>query len=275
MIHPRSHSSILALISRVLAAPIAPHALLGVLVRVWGLTGRGVRVSGCVAHVGIALSLLLLWMWMSHLGPTHPNMSQVVRRVLSRGGCHALGGVVLVHTCCISTSRALHPTVVALRHLVAPHLVGSTLRGGLWIGQPVLLLLLLLLLCPAPSGRPPITRITSVMGVARVCLVVVVVGRHTVHGGVNIRWPLTRTILGHHSPWGSTTLIIASIGAMVVHLTHFGLSRTRPHHALVVWPAPLVIVIHRGVGLTRGSLLGIGVSQTIKAIREEPRIIPE
>lgn len=270
MIHPRSHSSILALISRVLATPIAPHALLGVLMRVWGLTGGGVRVSGCVAHVGIALSLLLLWMGMSHLGPTHPNMSQVVRRVLSRGRCHALGGVVLVHTCCVSTSRALHPTVVALRHLVAPHLVRTTLRGGLWIGQPVLLLL-----CPAPSSCPSITRVASMMGVARVCLVVVVVGCHTIHGGVNIRWPLTRTILGHHSPRGRTTLIIASIGAMVVHLTHFGLSRTRPHHSLVIRPAPLMIVVHGGVGLTRGSLLGIGVSQTIKAIREEPRVIPE
>lgn len=75
MIHPRSHSSILALISRVLATPVAPHALLGVLVRVWGLTGGGKGVSGCVAHIGIALSLLLLWVGMSHLGATHPNMS--------------------------------------------------------------------------------------------------------------------------------------------------------------------------------------------------------
>lgn len=126
--HPRPHSSILALISRVLVCPVAPHALLGVLVRVWGLTGGGVGVSGCVAHIGKALSLLLLLrMWMSHLGPSHPNMSQVVRGVLSRGGCHALGGVVLVHTCCVCARRALHPTVVSLRHLVAPHLVGTTL----------------------------------------------------------------------------------------------------------------------------------------------------
>lgn len=269
MIHPRSHSSILALISRVLATPVAPHALLGVLVRVWGLTGGGVGVSVCVAHIGIALSLLLLWMGMSHLGPTHPNMSQVVRGVLSRGWCHALGGVVLVHTCCVSTRRALHPTVVALRHLVAPHLVWTTLRGGLWVGQPVLLL------CPAPSGCPSITRVACVMGVGRVCLVVVVVGRHTVHGWVNIRWPLTRTVLGHQSPRGSSTLIIASIGAMVVHLTHFRLSGARSHHALVVRPVPLVVMVHRGVGLARGSLLRIGVSQTIKSIREEPRVIPE
>lgn len=238
----------------------------------WGLTGRGVGVSGSVAHTGIALSLLLLlllWMWMPHLGPTHPNMSQVVRGVLSRGGCHALGGVVLVHTCCVGARGALHPTVVALRHLVAPHLVGTTLRRGLWVGQPVLLL------CPAPSSCPSIARVASVMGVGRVCLVVVVVGRHTVHGWVNIRWPLIRTVLGHHSPRGSSSLIIASIGAMVVHLTHFWLSGARSHHALVVWPAPLMVMVHRGVGLAGGSLLGKRVSQTIKSIREEPRIIPE
>lgn len=125
--HARPHRSILALISRVLACPVAPHALLGVLVWVRGLTRGGVGVSGCVAHIGVALSLLLLRMWMSHLGPSHPNMSQVVRGVLSRGGCHALGGVVLVHSCCVCASRTLHPTVVSLRHLVAPHLVGATL----------------------------------------------------------------------------------------------------------------------------------------------------
>lgn len=125
--HPRPHSSILALISRVLVCPVAPHALLGVLVRVWGLTGGGVGVTRCVAHIGIALSLLLLRMRMSHLGPSHPNMSQVVRGVLSRRGCHALGGVVLVHTCCVCARRTLYPTVVSLRHLVAPHLVGTTL----------------------------------------------------------------------------------------------------------------------------------------------------
>lgn len=175
----------------------------------------------------------------------------------------------MVHTCCVSTRRALHPTVVALRHLVAPHLVGTTLRGGLWVGQPALLL------WPAPSGCPSVTRIASMMGVGRVCLVVVVVGRHTVHGWVNIRRPLSRTVLGHHSPGGSSTLVIASIGAMVVHLTHFRLSGTRSHHALVVRPAPLVVMVHRGVGLARGSLLGVGVSQTIKSIREEPRIIPK
>lgn len=113
------------------------------------------------------------------------------------------------------------------------------------------------------------------MGVGRVCLVVVVVGRHTVHGWVNIRWSLTRTILGHHSPRGSSTLIIASIGAMVVHLTHFWLSGARSHHALVVRPVSLVVMVHSGVGLARRSLLGIGVSQTIKSIREEPRVIPK
>lgn len=269
MIHPGPHRSILALISRVLATPEAPHALLGVLMSVWGLTGGGVRVSRCVTHVGIALSLLLLWMRMSHLGPTHPDMSQVVRRVLSRGGCHALRGVVLVHTCCVSARRALHPTIVALWHLVAPHLVGTTLRGGLWVGQPVLLL------CPPHSCCPAIARVTSVMGVGRVCLVVVVVGRHTVHGWVHIRWSLIRTVLGHHSPRGSPALIIASIGAMVEHLTHFRLSGARSHHALVVRPAPLVVMVHRGVGLAGGSLLGVGVSQTIKAIGEEPRVIPE
>lgn len=131
LIHPRSHGTILALKSRVLTTTVAPHALLGVLVGMWGLTGGRVRVSGCVSHIGIALSLLL---WKSNLGPTHPDMSQVVRGVLRRGRCHALRGVVLVHAYCVSTRRALHPTVVALRHLVAPHLVGTTLRGGLRIG---------------------------------------------------------------------------------------------------------------------------------------------
>lgn len=113
------------------------------------------------------------------------------------------------------------------------------------------------------------------MGVGRVGLVVVVVGRHTVHGWVNIRWSLTRTVLGHHSARGRSTLVVASIGAMVIHLTHFRLPRARSHHALVVRPASLVVMVHRGVGLARGSLLGIGVPQTIKSIREEPRVIPE
>lgn len=86
--HPRSHSPILALITRILAAPKSPHALL-VLVGMWRLSGRGVRVSGCVTHVWIALGLLLR-LGVSHLGPGHSNMSQVVRWVLSRRGCHAL-----------------------------------------------------------------------------------------------------------------------------------------------------------------------------------------
>lgn len=254
LIHSRSHGTILALISRVLATTIAPHALLGVLVGVWGLTGGRVRVSGRVAHIGIGLSLLL---WMSHLGPTHPDMSQVVRGVLSRGRCHALRGVVLVHACCVRARRALHPTVVALRHLVAPHLVGTTLRGGLRIGRPVRLL------CPAPSCCPWVGRVACVMGVGRVCGVVVVVGRHAIHGWVNICRPLTRTVLGHHSPRGSSTLIKASVRAVVVHLSHFWLSGAGSHHALVVRPIPLVLVVHGGIGLPRGRLLRITVAQTV------------
>lgn len=69
-------------------------------------------------------------MWLglgvSHLGAPHSNMSQVVRGVLSRGGRHALWRVVLVHASCIGCRRALHPAIVALRHLVAPHLVGAS-----------------------------------------------------------------------------------------------------------------------------------------------------
>lgn len=86
--HPRSHGPILALITRILATPESPHALL-VLVGMWRLSGGGVWVSGCVTHVGIALGLLL-GLGVSHLGPSHPNMSQVVRWVLSRRGCHGL-----------------------------------------------------------------------------------------------------------------------------------------------------------------------------------------
>lgn len=126
--HPRSHGSILGLIARVLASPKPPHALL-VLVGVWRLSGGGVWISGCVPHVGIALGLWLgLWLGLgvSHLCPPHSNMSQVVRRVLSRRGCHALWRVVLVHASCIGCRWTLHPTIVALRHLVAPHLVGAT-----------------------------------------------------------------------------------------------------------------------------------------------------
>lgn len=121
--HPRSHGSILGLITRVLASCKPRNALL-VLVGVWRLSGGGVWVSGCVAHVGIALGLCL-GLGVSHLGPPHSNMSQVVRWVLSRRGCHALWRVVLVNASCIGCRWALHPTIVSLRHLVAPHLVGA------------------------------------------------------------------------------------------------------------------------------------------------------
>lgn len=129
--HPRSHGSILGLITRVLATPKPPHALL-VLVGVWRLSGRGVWVSRCVAHVGIALGL---WLGLSHLGTPNSNMSQVMRWILSRRGCHALWRVVLVYAGCIGCRWALHPTIVGLRHLVASHLVGA----GPWLCRRLLI----------------------------------------------------------------------------------------------------------------------------------------
>lgn len=122
--HPRSHGSILCLITRVLGTTKTRHALL-VLVGVRRLSRRGLWISGRVAHCGIALGLWL-GLRVSHLGPPHSNMSQVVRGVLSRRVCHALWRVVLVNTRCIGSRCTLHPAVVALRHLVASHLVGAT-----------------------------------------------------------------------------------------------------------------------------------------------------
>lgn len=121
--HPRSNGSILGLVARVLASSKPPHALL-VLVGMRGLSRWGVWVSWRVAHVGVALGLWL-GLWVSHLASSHPNMSQVVRWILSRRRCHALWSVVLVHASCIRCRWTLHPTVIALRHLVASNLVGA------------------------------------------------------------------------------------------------------------------------------------------------------
>lgn len=61
------------------------------------MSGRGVWITGCVAHVGIALGLGLgLWLAVSHLGPTNSNMSKVVRWILRGRVPHALWRVVLV-----------------------------------------------------------------------------------------------------------------------------------------------------------------------------------
>lgn len=124
--NPGSHGSVLGLITRVLVTAKTRHALL-VLVGVRRLSRRGLWVSGCVAHCGIALGLRL-GLRVSHLGPAHSNVSQVVRGVLSRRVCHALWRVVLVNTRRVGSRCALHPTVVALRHLVASHLVGTAPR---------------------------------------------------------------------------------------------------------------------------------------------------
>lgn len=99
------------------------------------------RISGCVANVGISLGLGL-WLWVSHLAPTHSNVTQVVRWVLSRRGGNALLRVVLVDSSCVGCRGTLHPSITALRHLVSTHLVGATpwLCRGLLVSCSALLL---------------------------------------------------------------------------------------------------------------------------------------
>lgn len=58
-------------------------------------------------------------------------------------------------------------------------------------------------------------------------------------------------------------MIIASVGAVVVHLSQFWLSGAGSHYALVVRPIPLVLVVHGGIGLPRGGLLRKTVTQTV------------
>lgn len=194
-----------------------------------------------------------------HLGSPHPDMSQVVRWVLSGRGCHALWRVVLVHASCVGCRCALHPAVVALRHLVAPHLGGGSpwLCWRLLISRSVLLLLLrlrLLLLAPNATpacSSPSIARVPMV-GVTRVSWVVMVVGGHAVHGRCNVRWALAGAVLGHHSSCRGAGLLVARVGAMVVHLPQFGLRRARSgavEHPLVVTPVPLVLMVQGGVSL--------------------------
>lgn len=194
-------------------------------------------VSGGVGHVGIAL-----WLWVSYLGSSHPNMAQVVRGVLSRSVGHALRRVVLVQTCWVAGGRlALHAPVVALRHLVSGHLVGAgpRLRGGLLVRGSALLR------APNPTGAGSSACITRVAVVgARVSWIAVVVGSHAVH--VDTGRPLTWTVLAHHSSSGSTGLLVAGVGTMVVHLSQLRLPCARPsvvHHSLMVTMAPLMFVV--------------------------------
>lgn len=228
-------------------------------------------VSGCVAHVWIALGLWL-GLGMSHLPAPNSNMCQVVRWVLSRGVCHTLWGVVLVHASSTRCRWALHPAIVALRHLVASHLVRSTPRlcWRLLISWSALLLLLLLAPNSTPSpSSPSITRV-SMVGVTRVSWVIMVVGSHAINGCVHIRWSLAGTILGNHSSSGGIRLIIACVGAVVVHLPQFRLPCARPStmdHSLMITPISLVLMVQRGitllgkrVGLGRGRLLRKAVS---------------
>lgn len=240
--HPRPHASILGLIARVLGTPKSPQTLL-LLVGVWRLSRGRVRIPGCVANIGITLGLWL-WLWVSHLAPTHSNMTQVVRWVLRRGRCYALWRVVLVYTSCIGCWRILHAPITALRHLVSSHLVGAGpwLCGRLLIGCSALLL--------APNSNPttssPSLTWVPMVWVVGVSWVVMVMGRHAIHGTVHVWWPLVWTILGHHASSLGTGLIIASIGAVVVHLTQFRLSWAGPctvEHSLVIASVSLVLVV--------------------------------
>lgn len=222
-------------------------------------------ISGCVAHVWIGLGLWL-GLGMSHLPTPNSNMSQVVRWVLSRRVCHTLWGVVLVHASSTRCRWALHPTIVALRHLIASHLVRSTPRlcWRLLISWSVLLLRLLAPNSTPTSSSPSITWV-SMVGVAGVSWVIMVVGSHAIYGCVHIRGSLAGTILGNHSSAGSTGLIVACVGAMVIHLPQFRLPWARPRtmdHSLVITPISLVLMAQRGitllgkrVGLGRGRLL--------------------
>lgn len=235
--HPSSHSSVLGLVAGVLGTTKTPDALL-VLVGMGGLPGGRVRVSGGVSHVGIAL-----WLRVSYLGSSHANMAQVVRGVLSRSVRHALRRVVLVHTCCVvGGCLALHPTIVALRHLVSGHLGGAgpwLLRGGLLVWRSALL--------RAPDSTcacssPGVTRV-PVVG-AGVWWITVVVGRHAIHADA---WrPLTWTVLSYHSSCGSTRLVVSSVRTVVIYLPQFRLPCTRPcivHQSLMVTMAPLMLVV--------------------------------
>lgn len=208
-------------------------------------------VSGCVAHVRVALGLWL-GLRVSHLGSPHSYMSQVVRWVLSRRGCHTLWRVVLVHASCIGCRWSLHPAIVALRHLVASHLVG----GSPWLCWRLLISWSALLLLLAPNATPtcssPSIAWVPMVGVARASWVIMVVGSHAIHGCGNIWRALARTILGHHSSSRSTRLIIACIGAMVIHLPQFRLRWARSstmEHPLVVTPVPLVLMVKGGISL--------------------------
>lgn len=72
-----------------------------------------------------------------------------------------------------------------------------------------------------------------------------VMGSHAIHGIVHI-WPLVRTILGHYTSSWATRLIVACIGAVVIHLTQFRLSWAGPctmDHSLVVPPVSLVLMV--------------------------------
>lgn len=215
----------------------------------WRLSGWGVWISGCVSHIGIALGLCLR-LRVSHLVTPDSNMSQVVRWVLSRRGCHALWRVVLIHAGCIRCGWTLNPTITALRYLVASHLVGSSpwLCWSLWISWSGLLLL-----APnSPTSSSSSITLVPMVGVASVSWVTVVVGGHAIHSRVHIWGTLAGAILSHHSSSRGAGLIIACIRAMVVHLPQFRLCWGRPtamHHPLVVSPASLVFMVQSGICL--------------------------
>lgn len=79
-----------------------------------------------------------------------------------------------------------------------------------------------------------------------------VVGSHAIHGCVDDWWPLARTVLGHHPSSRSARLVVACVGAVVIHLAQFRLRRpwsSTMKHPLVIPPVSLVLMVQGGISL--------------------------